>query len=179
MSTEESFVLKDKRCAANPIGESGKEAIMTHNPTTAILRELNPLLEKFSDREIEDFISFLYESGFIWLDAEKIFYHDRLQFSIRTQGIDLFITNHDSIKQMLERNNAIRIKNPAEYDATMHDISINEFLIKIFVFLVFGNLFIGWLFFGIKVWIVLEILFVLLLWSFMRMQIFLHNKLDE
>lgn len=177
MSTEESYVLKDKRCAANPMVGNGKEDTMSHNPTTAMLKELNPLLEKFSDREIEDFISFLHESGFIWLDAEKIFYHDRLQFSIRTQGIDLFITNYDSIKQMLERNNAIRLKNPAKYAATMHDISINEFLIKIFVFLVFGNLFIGWLIFGIKAWIILEILFILLLWSFMRMQIFLHNKL--
>ncbi|MFH0940310.1 MAG: hypothetical protein V1840_00450 [Candidatus Omnitrophota bacterium] len=94
------------------------------NPTPVQLKQLNLLLDKFADKEINSLIDFLNDNDFIWLHREKIFYHQKLCFSIRTMGLDLFINNHDFVKKQITEYEAKYRENPRGYDATISEISL-------------------------------------------------------
>jgi len=148
-------------------------------PLPIKLKELNPLLDRFSDTEINDLISFLEQNGFIWLNPQKIFYHKKLQFSVRTQGLDLFVNNHDAIKWKIEEFKDSCKKSPDIYSDYMAQLQMNKFLLCLFLFLVIGNLLLGWKLFSVGIWISLEILFVLIFMFLIRMEGWLRNKIDK
>lgn len=148
-------------------------------PTPTELKELNSLLNRFSDIEINDLISFLEQNDFIWLKPQKNFYHEKLQFSVRTQGLDLFVNNHDAIKRQLEELEHSYKKSPGGYSDYMGDLQMNKFFLRLFLFLVLGNLLLGWKLFSIRMWIFLEFLFILIFISLIRMEGWLRNKIDK
>ena len=56
---------------------------------------------------------------------------------------------------------------------------MNKFFLRLFLFLVIGNLLLGWKIFSIGLWIFLEILFILIFISLIKMEGWLLSKIDK
>lgn len=125
-------------------------------PTIIELRTLNPILDNFADSEIEDFISFLEENGFEWISSEKIFYHAKLQFSLRTQGLDLFVRDRQAVKNQIDELEIKQRESPAEYNSIIRELAIWKNLsVSVLIFGIVG-LFLGRIIFSFKMWIFYE-----------------------
>lgn len=148
-------------------------------PTPTELKQINPILEKFTEEEINSLIKFLFDNGFTWLDDKKIFYNNKLQFSLRTMGLDLFVNNHDFIKKQVGELEAKYNQNPEKYNFRMKEISIWKSIQK--SSLVFGllGLFFGRLIFSMKVWIFYEIFCLIAFIVSIRVQAFLLKEIDN
>jgi len=148
-------------------------------PNSTVLKRLDPSLNRFSDTEINNLISFLEQNNFIWLKPQKTFYHKKLQFSVRTQGLDLFVNNHDAIKRQIGELEHSYKKSPDSYNNYVAQLQMNKFFLRLFLFLVIGNLLLGWKIFSIGLWIFLEILFILIFISLIKMEGWLLSKIDK
>ena len=126
-------------------------------PTVIELRTLNPILNNFSDREIEDFIIFLKESGFEWIGSKKFFYHSKLQFSLRTQGLDLFVRDRQAVKNRISKSEIKQRESPVEYSSIIRELTVwKNISMSALIFGVAGLL-LGRIIFSFKMWIFYEI----------------------
>jgi len=126
-------------------------------PTVIELRTLNQILDNFSDLDIKDFVIFLKENGFKWISSQKIFYHSKLQFSLRTQGLDLFIRDRQAVINRINELETKQKESPSEYDSIMRELATwKNISISALIFGVVG-LFLGRIVFSFKMWIFYEI----------------------
>lgn len=177
-SKEKDYIIKDKRSSEEIKKVRDENIIPPHNPPVATLRELNPLLGRFSDIEIGDFVAFLAQKGFIWHDAEKTFYHDKLQFSIRTQGLDLFVNTRDGLEEIITTWQNMHNKYPDEYSKITAEIGMwNKTQRSAMLFGALG-LFFGWIIFKWKMWLFYECFCLISVLVSVRIQGMLLRKLD-
>jgi len=152
---------------------------MDIKPTALELKQLNPLLEQFEDEEINSFISFMDSVGFVWLEKELIFYHDRFKYSIRTMGLDLFVRNRDFIKVELKELEANYCKNPVDYNNTIKGIGFYKGIVRSSLFCGIIGLLFGWIIFSLKLWIFYELLCLVVFIMSTRNQARLERKIND
>jgi len=126
-------------------------------PTIAELRKLNQMMDRFSDNEIQDFIIFLGQNGFEWDDSKKIFFNNKLQYGLRTQGLDIFVRHHQGVKDNIKDLEAKYRESPAEYDSLMSELKLWKYICTIALVCGIGGLFLGKKIFGFKMWVFYEI----------------------
>jgi len=148
-------------------------------PTPLGLKQINPILERSSDEEINSLIKFLLDNGFIWLDDKQIFYNDKLQFSLRTMGLDLFVNNHDFIKKQIGELEVKYNQNPEKYNFRMKEMSLWKSVQR--ASLIFGllGLLFGRFIFSVKLWVFYEIFCVIAFFVSVRVQASLLSKIDN
>lgn len=140
------------------------------------LKNFNPKLNQYSDKELEDSISFLNKKGFKWIETEEVFYHEELDFRIKTKGLDLFVENHDPIKNKISEAKERQDNIPLGYNQAVENIKISNFLIKSSLGLGLLNLVFGLFLFDFALWLVIEFILVVLFFSFIRFKGYLLQK---
>ena len=95
--------------------------------------------------------------GLSGLVRKKIFYHNKLQFSLRTQGLDLFVRDHQAVKNRISELEIKQRESPAEYNSIIRELAIwKNISISAVIFGIVG-LFLGRIIFSLKMWIFYEV----------------------
>ena len=126
-------------------------------PTVAELRKLNQMMDRFSDDEIQDFIIFLGQNGFEWDDSKKIFCNNKLQYGLRTQGLDMFVRHHQGVINNVKDLEAKYKESPSKYNFLMTELKMWMFVRAVALACGIVGLFLGRKIFGFKMWVFYEI----------------------
>ncbi len=136
-------------------------------PLTSKLKNLNPSLIWYSDKDIDGFMSFLEKEGFVWEEGRKTFYCERYDCTIRPKDVNKFINDHAGLQRRIQEK---AVKKTTKKKEISHNIRVAGYLINLLTFLVIMNLFLGWIILNIYFWIFLEIFLVFFLISFVKIR---------
>lgn len=140
------------------------------------LKKNDPLLVWYSNKEIEEIISFLHEEGFTWSNAKRALYNENLELVILPKDIRFFIDNKNLLYKKIEEG---KINKSEKKEDFLGNIKVAGYLINFLVFLAIINFFLGWIFFHFLVWLFLEVGIVFLLISFIKIKKKINKKVQN